>query len=205
MDIPTHPLIHLVVLFGGESAEHDVSCVTAAHVIAAADPKKYVISTIGIGRNGNWVLVEPTPEHIHAGRLSPVGEATSLDAVIHRHPALAVVVLPLLHGPLGEDGTVQGKLELANVAYVGSGVLSSAVCMDKIMTKEVLAFHGIAQPNFVALRNSTISDTDVDAMISALGLPVFIKPANMGSSVGVSKARSREEVADALHLSLIHI
>ena len=194
----TNPRVHLVVLFGGESAEHDVSCVTAAHVIAAADPAKYVISTIGIGRSGNWVLVEPTPEHVHAGRLSPTGSNTSLEAIIQLHPALTVVVLPLLHGPLGEDGTVQGKLELANVAYVGSGVLSSAVCMDKTMTKEVLAFHGIAQPRFVALRDSTFTDTDVDAMISALGLPVFIKPANMGSSVGVSKARSRDEVADAL-------
>ena len=204
MSFSINPRVHLVVLFGGESAEHDVSCVTGAHVIAAADPNKYDISIIGIGRDGKWVLVEPTAEHIRTGRLQASGKATSLDAVIHLHPSARVVVLPLLHGPLGEDGTVQGQLELANVAYVGSGVLSSAVCMDKTIAKEVLAFHGIAQPSFVSFRESALSEADIDAMISELGLPVFVKPANMGSSVGVSKARSREEVVSALHEAFVY-
>jgi D-alanine-D-alanine ligase len=107
----------------------------------------------------------------------------------------------LLHGPLGEDGTVQGMLELGNIAYVGSGVLSSAVCMDKVVSKQILQHHNIEQPAFIALRDGECSPADIDAAIDQLGFPIFVKPANMGSSVGVSKVARREDFMTALNLA----
>jgi len=191
--------IPLIVLFGGESAEHDVSCVTAAHVIAAANTEKYDITTIGISRAGNWNLVTPTSDELATGRLSTNGTPTNLQTITSL--STQCVVLPLLHGPLGEDGTVQGMLELGNIAYVGSGVLSSAVCMDKVVSKQILQHHNIEQPAFIALRDGECSPADIDAAIDQLGFPIFVKPANMGSSVGVSKVARREDFMTALHLA----
>ena len=191
--------IPLIVLFGGESAEHDVSCVTAAHVIAAANTEKYDITTIGISRAGNWNLVTPTSDELATGRLSTTGTPTNLQTMTSL--SAQCVVLPLLHGPLGEDGTVQGMLELGNIAYVGSGVLSSAVCMDKVVSKQILQHHNIEQPAFIALRDGECSPADIDAAIDQLGFPIFVKPANMGSSVGVSKVARREDFMTALHLA----
>ena len=191
--------IPLIVLFGGESAEHDVSCVTAAHVIAAANTEKYDITTIGISRAGNWNLVTPTSDELATGRLSTTGKPTNLQTMTSL--SAQCVVLPLLHGPLGEDGTVQGMLELGNIAYVGSGVLSSAVCMDKVVSKQILQHHNIEQPAFIALRDGECSPAAIDAAIDQLGFPIFVKPANMGSSVGVSKVARREDFMTALHLA----
>jgi len=191
--------IPLIVLFGGESAEHDVSCVTAAHVIAAANTEKYDITTIGISRAGNWNLVTPTSDELATGRLSTNGTPTNLQTITSL--STQCVVLPLLHGPLGEDGTVQGMLELGNIAYVGSGVLSSAVCMDKVVSKQILQHHNIEQPAFIALRDGECSPADIDATIDQLGFPIFVKPANMGSSVGVSKVARREDFMTALNLA----
>jgi D-alanine--D-alanine ligase len=191
--------IPLIVLFGGESAEHDVSCVTAAHVIAAANTEKYDITTIGISRAGNWNLVTPTSDELATGRLSTNGTPTNLQTITSL--STQCVVLPLLHGPLGEDGTVQGMLELGNIAYVGSGVLSSAVCMDKVVSKQILQHHNIEQPAFIALRDGECSPADIDAAIDQLGFPIFVKPANMGSSVGVSKVARREDFMTALNLA----
>jgi D-alanine-D-alanine ligase len=191
--------IPLIVLFGGESAEHDVSCVTAAHVIAAANTEKYDITTIGISRAGNWNLVSPTSDELATGRLSTNGTPTNLQTITSL--STQCVVLPLLHGPLGEDGTVQGMLELGNIAYVGSGVLSSAVCMDKVVSKQILQHHNIEQPAFIALRDGECSPADIDAAIDQLGFPIFVKPANMGSSVGVSKVARREDFMTALNLA----
>ncbi len=191
--------IPLIVLFGGESAEHDVSCVTAAHVIAAANTEKYDITTIGISRAGNWNLVTPTSDELATGRLSTNGTPTNLQTITSL--STQCVVLPLLHGPLGEDGTVQGMLELGNIAYVGSGVLSSAVCMDKVVSKQILQHHNIEQPAFIALRDGKCSPADIDAAIDQLGFPIFVKPANMGSSVGVSKVARREDFMTALNLA----
>ena len=158
--------IHVVVIFGGESAEHDVSCVTAAHVLRALDPERYDVTTIAISRAGQWMLADSAMAALARGRdalpdrLEATGRASSLGEVIaaSSHDANATVVLPLLHGPMGEDGTVQGLLDLAHVAYVGSGVLGSAVSMDKATTKRVLAAEGIAQPRFVALREDDLAD-----------------------------------------------
>jgi D-alanine-D-alanine ligase len=192
------------VLFGGESAEHDVSCVTAAHVLRALDPSKYRISAIGISREGKWNLATQAmadlkrgPEHV-GEKLSTDGEPTSISVVVgEAREGNQTVVFPLLHGPLGEDGTIQGLLELANIAFVGSGVLGSAVSMDKAVAKQMLNANGIPQPKYISLRESHVNEASLQHAIDTLGLPLFVKPANMGSSVGVSKVKNANELKAA--------
>ena len=206
--------INLVVLFGGQSAEHDVSCTTAAHVMRAADPAKYRITPIGIGRDGQWAIASQPQAALAAGPhalpgvLDPAGTAVAPTDVLAGGTAggARTVVLPLLHGPMGEDGTVQGMLELLNVPYVGSGVLGSAVAMDKAMAKQVLTAAGIAQARYRAFREHDVRNKpSLPAQLAdELGLPVFVKPANMGSSVGVSKAKTVEALRDAIETALLY-
>jgi D-alanine-D-alanine ligase len=204
--------IHLIVLFGGESAEHDVSCTTAAHVLKAADPTRYQITPIGISTDGQWAMADAAAAAIAAGpdavpgRLDPAGSSTSPTPMLAAATAAEqrTVVLPLLHGPMGEDGTVQGLLELADVAYVGAGVLGSALAMDKAMAKEVLTAAGIPQARHVAFAEHEMTPAMPADIAADLGLPVFVKPANMGSSVGVSKAHSIEELRDAIAHALTY-
>ena len=192
--------IHVVVLFGGQSAEHDVSCVTAAHVIKALDSSKYDITAVGITREGKWVVAQP-----RADVLVAEGEPTSITPIVEQARGDArTVIFPLLHGPLGEDGTIQGVLELANIAYVGTGVLGSAVAMDKGVAKQVLHANGIPQPKYVSLREPHVNDAALLHAADTLGLPVFVKPANMGSSVGVSKANSIDEMRSAVEHALTY-
>src|SRR4029453_2408145 len=149
---------NLIVIFGVQSAEHDVSCVTATHVLRAVDQSRTKITPIGIDREGHWQLATGAMRALEVGpaplpeRLEAVGDLLSptpmLSLAAQSGP---VVVLPLLHGPLGEDGTVQGMLELMDVPYVGSGVLSSALAMDKAMAKRVLGQHGLPQARWISL------------------------------------------------------
>ena len=207
-DVPQR--IRLLVLFGGQSAEHDVSCVTAAHVLRAADPARYDITAIGISREGHWQVADAAMAALAGGRgqlpgrLDPIGRPTEPSSALTAatNGEIPTVVLPLLHGPLGEDGTVQGMLELADVPYVGSGVLASALAMDKGMAKVVLAQHGFPQARFRALREHDLRPGTPAALADEFGLPLFVKPANMGSSVGVSKAHTVEEIRDAVELAL---
>jgi D-alanine-D-alanine ligase len=204
--------IHLVVLFGGESAEHDVSCTTAAHVLAAADPDKYRITPVGIGTDGRWSIADAAVTALAAGRdtlpgkLDPSGSWVSPTSMLTDAVAQTstTVVVPLLHGPMGEDGTVQGLVELADLPYVGAGVLASAVAMDKAMAKQVLLAAGIPQARFRAFGEHQLMPGLPTELVSDLGLPVFVKPANMGSSVGVSKASTVDEVRDAIALALTY-
>ena len=206
----TDDRIHLVVIFGGRSAEHDVSCTTAAHVLRAADPTKYRITPVGISTDGQWAIAEGAAAALAAGpealpgRLDPSGPVVSptpmLSAAVT--PAGRTVVLPLLHGPLGEDGTVQGMLELADIPYVGSGVLGSAVSMDKAMAKQVALAAGIPQARFRSFGEHELTPGLPAELADDLGLPAFVKPANMGSSVGVSKAHTVEELRDAIDVAL---
>lgn len=192
--------IHVVVLFGGQSAEHDVSCVTAAHVIKALDSTKYDITAVGITREGKWVVAQP-----QADVLVAEGEPTSITPIVEQARGDArTVIFPLLHGPLGEDGTIQGVIELANIAYVGTGVLGSAVAMDKGVAKQVLHANGIPQPKYVSLREAHVNEAALLHAADTLGLPVFVKPANMGSSVGVSKAHSIDEMRSAVQHALTY-
>lgn len=198
------PRIRLVVLFGGQSAEHEVSLVTARHVLAATDAGKYDIRPLAITKSGEWVQADDAARALAAGPESLPEALPTTGTEVEPQPALTpehgerVVVFPLLHGPLGEDGTVQGLLELADVAYVGCGVLASAVAMDKARAKQLCAAVGLPQPAWRALHERDIDDALLDELIADLGLPLFVKPANMGSSVGVSRATSRDELAGAL-------
>lgn len=204
------PLLRLVVLYGGVSAEHDVSRVTAAHVLAAADTTKYTLVPVGIGLDGRWHRNDAAAGALTAGALMPERldiEGPEVDpiAVIRgdAESTAITVVLPLLHGPHGEDGTVQGLLELFKVPYVGCGVLSSALCMDKAMAKEVAARAGIPQCRWLTFRDGIDSPRSiVRRAVDELGLPVFVKPANMGSSVGVSRAATAEELDAAINTAL---
>ncbi len=198
--------IRLVVLFGGRSAEHDVSCTTAAHVVAAADPAKYRVVPIGISRSGQWSIADDIVAMLATGSgplpaaLSPIGSATEPARALAPISDEQVVVLPLLHGPMGEDGTMQGLLEIAGVPYVGAGVLGSALSMDKAKAKEVLALAGIPQTKWLTIREATFTG-DVGTIESELGYPCFVKPANMGSSVGVSRAANRDQLTAAIELA----
>jgi len=215
---PDDDRIHLVVLYGGRSAEHDVSCTSAAHVLRAADPARYRITPIAISRDGRWALDAASQALLESGaelpaRLEPSGPTLPTGAFV-TDPGDAVpsgagaggttVVVPLLHGPLGEDGTVQGMLELADLPYVGSGVLSSALAMDKAMAKQVLGAAGFPQCRHRAVRASDLTPGLPGALAAELGLPLFVKPANMGSSIGVTKAKTPEEVRDAIDLALTY-
>jgi D-alanine-D-alanine ligase len=216
--VPLPPRIRLIVLFGGQSAEHDVSRATAAHVLNALDPDRYDVSAIGITRDGQWVNADAAAHAALRSLRTPSlasGSAieTGVDVIgspTSYHPALAqdadvpTVVLPLLHGPMGEDGTVQGLMELLDVAYVGAGVLGSSVSMDKAMAKVVLASHGIAQAKWRQVMDYEVTTHTAQSLVDELGLPMFVKPANMGSSVGVSKAKTVVEVHDALTAAFVY-
>lgn len=204
--------IHLVVLFGGESAEHDVSCTTAAHVLKSTDPERYRITPVGISTDGQWAIADAALAAIAAGpdaipgRLDPAGSSTSPTPMLAAaaESEERTVVLPLLHGPMGEDGTVQGLLELADVPFVGTGVLGSALAMDKAMAKQVLGSSGLTQARYRALAEHELTPGTPATLADDLGLPAFVKPANMGSSVGVSKARTVEELRDAIRHALTY-
>jgi D-alanine-D-alanine ligase len=201
--------VRLVVLFGGQSAEHEVSCVSAYHVLRAVDPERYELEAVGITREGQWVRADDAIAALRAGAdaLAPTGvdqleaTGTAVEPLPTVRPAagdpLPVVVLPILHGPHGEDGTVQGMLELANVPFVGSGVLGSALCMDKLKAKDVLAANGLPQLPWIGLRDTEVAEVATRVDAAGLTFPVFVKPANLGSSVGVSRATDPGSLAEA--------
>jgi D-alanine-D-alanine ligase len=197
--------IRLVVLFGGRSAEHEVSCTTAVNVLQALDPARYDVVPVGLTREGGWVLAEQAAKLLAAGgpaalpaSLAAEGPTVEPLATVGEDGLAQTVVLPLLHGPFGEDGTVQGLLELADVPYVGSGVLGSAAAMDKITAKRLAAEAGIPQGKWIPVRYGD-DGADLAARVEReLAWPVFVKPSNLGSSVGVSKAGDEGELADAL-------
>src|SRR5439155_12106701 len=202
--------VRLVVLFGGRSAEHEVSCTSAVSVLQALDPDRYDVVPVGVTREGRWVLAEEAAKVLAAGgpkALPPALMAEGpvvgpLETVAETIDGGPTVVLPLLHGPFGEDGTVQGLCELAGVPYVGSGVLGSALAMDKAKAKDVLAHHGIPQVKWIAAPAWQVTD-DLAARVGAeLGWPVFVKPANLGSSVGVTKADGPGALLAAIDVAL---
>jgi D-alanine-D-alanine ligase len=209
--------IRVAVLFGGQSAEHDVSLRSAQSVIGALDQERYEVTQIGITREGRWLaggepmaaLTADSPMFLAAKAQHGNGAHDSHPAIDPQAPMTMPphvsdgvdVVFPVLHGPFGEDGTVQGMLELAGLPYVGSGVLGSAVAMDKIMTKTVLSQAGIPQLPWVQLlRRDWERDpgTCEQQIGDKLGFPCFSKPANLGSSVGISKVHGPEELHDAI-------
>ena len=209
----------LIVLFGGQSAEHDVSRSSARHVLAAADPDRYDIVPVAITKDGQWLAAEEAAAALAAGPdalpdLLPVSGPVVQPAGVLAAWADdagdegATVVLPLLHGPMGEDGTVQGLLELAGVPYVGCGVLSSALAMDKSKAKEIFAAHGIPQVAWSSFDEAEVREVGIEGfaakLAGSLPFPIFVKPANMGSSIGVSKARDLPELVAAIELAFTY-
>src|SRR4051812_32063756 len=212
--------VRVAVVFGGRSAEHAISCVSAGSVIAALDPDRYEVVRVGIATDGRWVLADPgqrlaitggeLPEVTGGTAVSLVGDPAGggpagLDAGEAIGPALTEVdvVFPVLHGTYGEDGTIQGLLEMAGLPYVGSGVFASAASMDKEFTKKLLAAAGLPQGDHVVLRDAdgaVCADPSVldDAARGRLGLPVFVKPSRAGSSIGIAKVTDWEQFPAAV-------
>ncbi len=186
------------ILFGGESAEHSVSLRSAQRVAAHLDPEKYAVVYLAIDVKGTWRVIES--EAIEAVWDKPELFFQGSEKTFFSLGALSDhvdVMFPLLHGPLGEDGTVQGWAELAHLPYVGSGVLSSALCMDKGQTKQVLQAAGIPVGRYILLREG--DPFSVEKITAQLGLPLFVKPANLGSSVGVAQVEAASDVSAAIN------
>jgi len=191
--------LRVAVLMGGRSSEHDISLASAGSVIEALRDRYDTVS-VEIDREGRWALPAAAPPALEAPEhpsapveTLPVPAESSVPATL----AEVDVVFPVLHGPFGEDGTVQGLLELAGVPYVGPGVLASALCMDKDVFKAVLRDRGIPVTQSITLR-------DGDPVRHPFSYPVFVKPARLGSSVGISKVHERSELGPALELAFRH-
>lgn len=210
--------IRLGLLFGGRSAEHEVSLMSARSVMKVINKDKYDITLIGITKEGKWVAGDDPLKALSAGETGNMSEAALLgepgkrellvlsEDAEHRAVQLSTiteldVIFPLLHGPFGEDGTVQGLLELADLPYVGSGVLGSSVAMDKAVCKELLRAAGIPVVDWQLVLRAEI-ERDPEAVArraeAQFGYPIFTKPANLGSSVGVVKAHTHGELVAAL-------
>jgi D-alanine-D-alanine ligase len=190
--------IRVALLAGGRSSEHDISLASARSVLEALDPERYDVVSVAIGRDGRWQLetgAGPLPRPGSAGPAETL-PVPSTDGTMQALGAVDVV-LPILHGPFGEDGTVQGLLELADVAYVGAGVAASALAMDKDLFKKVMRDSGIPVAQHHAIRLG-------DAVENPFGYPVFVKPASLGSSVGISKVHDEPELAPAVALAFRH-
>ena len=205
----------MLVLFGGRSAEHEISCISARSVMDALDPARFDVVPVGITREGSWHLMGGPPAlPAETGRMPEVkagsgagsgvalaGEEGSRELVAADGTRAPIdVVVPVLHGPMGEDGAVQGMFELAGVPYVGAGVLGSAIGMDKAVQKTLFAAAGLPVGPWEAVREPDwIEDPEgVAARIAALGYPVFAKPATLGSSVGISKVHGADELDAAM-------
>ncbi|HVT21177.1 MAG TPA: D-alanine--D-alanine ligase family protein [Mycobacteriales bacterium] len=198
--------LRVAVIFGGRSSEHSVSCVTAGSVIAALDPDRYDVVPVGITVEGRWVAADvrslamkgrELPSVISAGdSVALSGDPTSLPEVL----GPIDVVFPVLHGPYGEDGTLQGLLELAGIPYVGSGVFASAAAMDKAHMKRLLSAAGLPVPDYVVAHEGR----PVPADVTTLGWPVFVKPARGGSSIGISKVADAAGIDAALAEAFRH-
>ena len=202
----TERKLRVAVVFGGRSTEHEVSCLSAGSVLANLDPDRFEVVPIGIARDGAWVLGPADPAALTAkGRELPSvsGPSSGTREVVATATQSAGeliggvdVVFPVLHGAFGEDGTIQGMLELAGLPYVGPGVLASAAAMDKEVTKKLLGAAGMAVGDFVVLRRGVATLTEQQR--DRLGLPVFVKPARAGSSTGITRVTDWHDLADAI-------
>ena len=210
-----HGRVRVAVLFGGRSSEHAISCVSAGSILRNLDPERFEVVAVGITPEGSWVLTDGDPDSLAiANRQLPrVSSESGTELALTADPCRAGqrvslapggaevlasvdVVFPVLHGPYGEDGTIQGLLELAGVPYVGAGVLASAAGMDKEFTKKLLVAEGLPIGDYAVLRPSEIT---LDAKrLDRLGLPAFVKPARGGSSIGVSRVTNRQELPAAI-------
>ena len=205
--------IRVAILFGGQSAEHEISLISARNIVEAMDKKKYEIVSIGIDKQGRWfydegarLLLDRTQTKVEFHDLKNVGAVlpgASNTAMVRSSSGAGIgavdVVFPVLHGPFGEDGTVQGLLKLANLPFVGAGVLGSAVGMDKDVMKRLLREAGIPIAKFLVFDDGAKKTINFARVRRELGLPLFVKPANLGSSVGISKVSRPSEFSRAVN------
>ncbi len=224
----------MALVFGGRSGEHEVSCVSARHVAAALDPDRYEVVPVGITREGRWVLPDASRAVLDGGPLEVSASAFKADGspvtVVHDPGRMDLIALdasepapgglpslrkidvafPVLHGPFGEDGTVQGLFELAGIPYVGAGVLGSALGMDKEKMKRLFRSEGLPTADFVVLRAPEWASDDLGVRerllkeAEALGFPCFTKPANLGSSIGISRCRDAASLATGIEEAFLH-
>ncbi|MEY4323750.1 MAG: hypothetical protein RL410_1531 [Actinomycetota bacterium] len=214
----------VAVLFGGRSSEHAISCVSAAGVLGAIDTYKYEVIAIGITKSGGWFIFDGSPEElkIRDGVLPEVRAVgrevrMSLDPQIRGFVAVdgkalpdafgrVDVVFPVMHGPYGEDGTIQGALEFADIPCIGSGVFASAAAMDKAHMKAMFGAHRLPIGAFEVITNSQWMHNKADALkrVAGLGLPVFVKPTRAGSSLGVVKVKDASQIEDAINSARVH-
>ncbi|MFZ4371659.1 MAG: D-alanine--D-alanine ligase family protein [Mycobacterium sp.] len=191
--------IRVAVVYGGRSSEHAISCVSAGSILRHLDPQRFEVIPVGITSDGMWLRTDARPEDlaITNRRLPAVtGRSETPLALAAEILASVDVVFPILHGPYGEDGTIQGLLELANVPYVGAGVFASAAGMDKEFSKKLCAAAGLPIGDYVVLRSRQDDPTAED--VEHLGFPLFVKPARGGSSIGVSRVTSTGELQSAI-------
>jgi D-alanine-D-alanine ligase len=206
--------IRVGILFGGRSAEHEVSLQSAKNVIESLNTKKYDIILIGIDRSGHWKLVESTQFLLHEEdpakislkhgnvelAVTPGSSSGQIDALKgEKSIGNLDVIFPVLHGPYGEDGTVQGLLRMADIPFVGADVLGAAVSMDKDVMKRLLKEAGIPQARFLSYTRFDQKNIDINKVEAVIGLPCFVKPANLGSSVGISKVHNEKEFKSAVN------
>ncbi|HMS24304.1 MAG TPA: D-alanine--D-alanine ligase family protein [Acidimicrobiia bacterium] len=202
--------LRVAVIYGGQSAEREVSAVSARAVLQNLDPAKYDVLPVIIAEQGEWLFAEETFKQLQDSRFElPRTLSLSGTELVERSGDIAVggnpvdLVIPMLHGPYGEDGTIQGLLEMANIPYVGTSVLGSAMCMNKIAAKNMLTGHLIPTTPFIYTRESELVGF-VDKVETIISYPCFVKPASLGSSVGITKAHDREELAEAIETALTY-
>lgn len=207
----------VAVLFGGQSSEHEVSRISASTIISNMDSEKYFIIPIGITKEGKWLIYNGPVDNIRNGEWEKYGTPAIISPDATQRGILKIVgtkvknipvdvVFPVLHGAYGEDGTVQGLLELAKIPYVGCGVLSSSVSMDKAFTKMIAKDSKMNQAAYMLVYDYQLlkMKTTVSKIEKKIGYPCFIKPANAGSSVGITKAHNKEELIEGLKIATQH-
>lgn len=204
--------LRLLALCGGQSAEHEISIISANNILSALDPQKYILSIVYITRHGKWYWIDDVAAFLDKGpaqlisdnRVEPVTVAmgnknTPIISLNNPNKRFGVdCVFPILHGPMGEDGAMQGLLELLNVPYVGAGVSGSAICMEKDITKRLIQFAGLPTCDWICFAEADINDATYDTVRERLGDVVFVKPVNLGSSVGISKVDNQADFDSAI-------
>lgn len=202
----------LGIVFGGRSGEHEISLMSATSVIKAIDTSRFAIVPIGITKEGKWLLYDGPVEHIEDGTWEEIAESRLQQDPVHYRIGILDAgpeslkeridfALPILHGPYGEDGTIQGLFEMLDLPYGGCGVVGSALAMDKIMAKSIFAQYGLPQGPYLPVLREELElqeESVLTKIEEALSYPLFVKPANLGSSVGISKAHDRKELTKAL-------
>ena len=209
--------LNIALIFGGKSGEHEVSLVSTASIYKHIDKDKYNVFTIGITKEGTWMYYEGNEENIKNGNwVNLANKNVEVNLVPSANKEVGIifedgrtekidVLFPVLHGPYGEDGTIQGLFEISQIPYVGCGVLASSVGMDKLICKKVFSQVGLPQVNYTDTNRWAFnmdSDKELNDIESKLNYPIFVKPANLGSSVGISKATNRQELLSGIEEAL---